>query len=87
MEPRQPSLHRHQQLLVSVATPSPLVVEVAGVPYYVTYQPNRGNPPAAGSFCFGLSPPGRQHHGAATLSRLALYFHYSCHAPRGHHEA
>jgi hypothetical protein len=45
MQPRQPSLHRHQQLLVSVATPSAFVVEVAGVPYYVTCLPNRANPP------------------------------------------
>jgi hypothetical protein len=48
MEPHQPSLHRHQQLLVSVATPSHLVVEVEGVPYYVRYLPNRQNSPTGG---------------------------------------
>jgi hypothetical protein len=45
MEPRQPRLHRQQQLRVRVATPAYLVVEVEGVPYYVRCLPNRHNPP------------------------------------------
>jgi hypothetical protein len=45
MEPRQPRVHRQQQLRVRVATPAYLVVEVEGVPYYVRCLPNRHNPP------------------------------------------
>jgi hypothetical protein len=48
MEPRQPCLHRQQQLRVRVATPAYLVVEVEGVPYYVRCLPNRHNPPTGG---------------------------------------
>jgi hypothetical protein len=48
MEPRQPRLHRQQQLRVRVATPAYLVVEVEGVPYYVRCLPNRHNPPTGG---------------------------------------
>jgi hypothetical protein len=48
MEPRQPSLHRQQQLRVRVATPAYLVVEVEGVAYYVRCLPNHHNPPTGG---------------------------------------
>lgn len=48
MEPRRPRLHRQQCLRVLTATAAALVVEVDGVPYYVTCWPRRDNPPAAG---------------------------------------
>ena len=48
MEPRPPRLHRQQCLRVLTATAAALVVEVDGVPCYVTCWPRRDNPPAAG---------------------------------------
>jgi hypothetical protein len=47
MEPRPPRLHRQQCLRVLTATAAALVVEVDGVPYYVTCWPRRDNPRAA----------------------------------------
>jgi hypothetical protein len=55
MEPYPPRLHRQQCLRVIAATPAALVVEVDGVPYYVTCWPRRDNPPAAGPLRPGQS--------------------------------
>ena len=70
MEPR---LHRQQRLRVLAATPATLVVEVGGVPYYVTCWPRRDNPPAAGPLrpghwvrVYNTPAPG----GAALVERL-----------------
>jgi hypothetical protein len=48
MQHRPPSLHQQQCLRVMTATAASLVVEVDGVPYYVTCWPRRDNPPGAG---------------------------------------
>jgi hypothetical protein len=48
MEPRPPRLHRQQCLRVLTATAAALVIEVDGVPYYVTCWPRRDNPLGAG---------------------------------------
>jgi hypothetical protein len=45
MEPR---LHRQQRLCVITASPASCIVEVDGVPYYVTCWPRRDNPPRGG---------------------------------------
>jgi hypothetical protein len=44
----EPCLHRQQCLRVITASPASFIVEVDGVPYYVTCWPRRDNPPRGG---------------------------------------